>query len=98
MDTRTLLGGSPLGVVLRLAVISLIVGIVLSALGITPENLFYRLDLLIRRIYDLGFGAFEWVLGYFLLGAMIVVPIWLLARFFGVMKTSDTRNDDKSNP
>ncbi|MGH1417998.1 MAG: DUF6460 domain-containing protein [Hyphomicrobiaceae bacterium] len=97
MDTRTFLGGSPLGVFLRLAVISLIVGIVLSALGITPDNLFYRLDLLVRRIYDLGFGAFEWILGYLLLGAMVVVPIWLLARFFGVIKTTGTHLEDKSD-
>ena len=31
--------------------------IVLSALGITPDNLIYRLGLLVQRIYDMGFGA-----------------------------------------
>lgn len=95
MDSKTLLGGSPLGVVVRLAVISLIVGIVLSALGITPDNLFYRLNILAGHIYDLGFGAVEWVLGYMLLGAIVVVPIWFLARFFGVLKTGVKSGDDR---
>jgi Family of unknown function (DUF6460) len=34
-----------------------------------------------RRIYDMGFGAVEWVLQYMLVGAMVVVPIWLVAQF-----------------
>ncbi len=71
--------GSALGTVLRLVVISVIVGVVLSALGINASNLVSSLNMLARRIYDLGFGAFEGVLGYFLVGAMVVIPIWLVA-------------------
>ena len=82
-------GGEPLGVILRLIVLSVVVGIVLSALGITPDNFLYNIQLLARRLYDMGFGAIEWALGYFLLGAMIVVPIWLLARVFGMIGGSD---------
>ena len=82
MDRNTFLGGSPAGVAMRLVVLSIVVGIVLSALGITPANLFYKLDLLARRIYDLGFGAFDWVLQFFIVGAMVVVPLWLLSRLF----------------
>ncbi|MDX2287400.1 MAG: DUF6460 domain-containing protein [Hyphomicrobiaceae bacterium] len=85
MDRNTLFGGNPLGVVIRLAVLSIVVGIVLSALGITPKNLFYHLDILARRIYDMGFGTIEWIVGYLVLGAMIVVPVWLVARMFGVL-------------
>lgn len=73
-------GDSTLGIVLRLVVLSLIVGVVLSALGITPQNLFYTLNVLARRLYDLGFGAIDWILQYILVGAMVVVPIWLIAR------------------
>jgi 8-oxo-dGTP pyrophosphatase MutT (NUDIX family) len=64
----------------RLAIISIVVGVVLSVFGITPRNFFARLDELARWIYDLGFGAVEWLLDYMVLGAMIVVPMWLLAR------------------
>ncbi len=89
MDTRTFLGGSVVGVLIRLVVLSIVVGVVLSALGITPENFFFQINILLRRIYDLGFGAFESVLGYLVLGAMVVVPIWLIARLIKTMRRSD---------
>jgi hypothetical protein len=50
MDRTTFLGGSPLGVVIRLALISIAVGIVMSALGIDLRNFFDRLDTLLRHI------------------------------------------------
>lgn len=90
MDRNTFLGGSPMGVLVRLALLSLVVGVILSALGITPDNFFYQIRLLLQRIYDLGFGAFESVLEYLLLGAMVVVPIWLIAR---LIKTMRRRNE-----
>jgi len=80
MDRNTFLGGSVLGVLVRLAILSIVVGVVLSALGITPENFFYQINILLRRIYDLGFGAVEQALGYLILGAMVVVPIWFISR------------------
>jgi len=89
MDRNTFLGGSPMGVLVRLAVLSLVVGVILSALGITPDNFFYQIRLLLQRIYDLGFGAFETVLGYLLLGAMVVVPIWLVARLLKTLRRPD---------
>lgn len=64
----------------QLVLWSIVVGVVLSALGITPFNLFDRLGLILRNIYDLGFGAVQSALQYLLLGAIIVVPIWLIAR------------------
>ncbi|MEO1265694.1 MAG: DUF6460 domain-containing protein [Pseudomonadota bacterium] len=73
-------GGNPIGVIVRLVLLSLVVGIILSALDITPANFFDRVQLLAQRIYDLGFGAFEWAGQYLLLGAMVVIPIWLIMR------------------
>jgi hypothetical protein len=87
MDRNTIFGGNPLGVILRLALISIAVGIVMKALGIDLSNFFYRLNELLRNIYDLGFGAIEWVLEYLLLGAMVVVPIWLIARLVGAARS-----------
>ena len=31
---------------------------------------------------NLGFDAFNWAFKYFLLGAVIVFPIWFLVRLF----------------
>jgi hypothetical protein len=86
VDSNKLMGIGALGIVARLAVISLIVGVVLSALGITPKNLYSQLTLLARRVYDLGFGAVEWGLQYMLVGAMVVVPIWLVAQVLTAMR------------
>jgi hypothetical protein len=89
MDTKTFLGGSPMGVLVRLAVLSLVVGVILSALGITPDNIIWRIRDLLQRIYDLGFGAFESLLGYLLLGAIVVVPIWFIARLIKSTRRPD---------
>lgn len=89
MDRNSIFGGNPFAVVLRLVVLSIIVGVVLTALDITPRDLFWRLNVLARRIYDMGFDAIEWGLQYFLLGAVIVFPIWFLARIFGLFGGRD---------
>jgi hypothetical protein len=87
MDRNTFWGGNPLSVLVRLALLSVVVGIVLSALGINLRNFFDRINTLLRNLYDLGFGAIDWMLQYFLLGAIVVVPIWLITRI-----TSSSRN------
>ena len=56
------LGGSPLTVAFRLVLLSILVGVVLAAIGFDAINGLWR---------------------YFLLGAVIVIPIWLLSRMFG---------------
>lgn len=83
MDFERIFGGNPWAVVFRLVVLSIVVGIALSALGLTPGELLRRLDFIVARFYELGFRWVEWLIGYFLIGAVIVVPIWLLARLLG---------------
>ncbi len=85
-----LFGGNPWGVAIRLIILSVVVGVILSALGIRPENLFYHLQILIRRLYDLGFGAVDWLFQYFLIGAIVVIPIWLIVRLISGLR-GDTR-------
>ncbi|MCB1511243.1 MAG: integrase [Hyphomicrobiaceae bacterium] len=87
MSMERIFGGNPAGVIIRLIILSVVVGIVLMALGIRFENLFYHLQILVRRIYDLGFDAVYWLLQPFLVGAAIVIPIWLLARLFGAFRS-----------
>lgn len=75
-------GGSPLAVLARLILLSILVGVVLAAFGFDPWNLWWSVRFLIERIWAMGFEAVEWVWRYFLLGAVIVVPLWLLSRLF----------------
>ena len=80
------LGGSPLAVAFRLILLSVLVGVVLAAVGFDPWNILRSIELLFRRIWDLGFDAVNWLWRYFLLGAVIVIPIWLLSRLFGTQR------------
>ncbi|MCG6205312.1 DUF6460 domain-containing protein [Rhodopseudomonas sp. HC1] len=76
------LGGSPLAVLFRLALMSILVGVVLAAIGLDPWNILVSIRLLFERLWDLGFDAISGLWRYFLLGAVIVIPIWLLSRVF----------------
>lgn len=80
-DTVTkIFGGSPLAVLARLILVSILVGVILSVLGLDPFDIVRSLKRLIRSIWDMGFESVRWVWSYFLLGAVIVIPIWLLMR------------------
>jgi hypothetical protein len=92
MDSNRIFGGNPFGVLVRLVLLSIVVGIVLSALGLQPRDLVTYIQTMIRRIANMGFGAVETAFAYFLAGAVVVVPIWLIARLLtGLRKRDDDR-------
>jgi len=74
------LGGPPLAVAGKLILLSVLIGVVLSALGLDPWNIVQSIDRLIRHIWNMGFDALHWLWQYFLLGAVLVIPIWLILR------------------
>jgi hypothetical protein len=87
LDSRTsqpfiyrFFGGPPLAVVGRLILLSILVGVLLAAIGLDPWNVIESVERLIEHIWNMGFDAVRWLWRYFLLGAIIVLPIWLLAR------------------
>ena len=73
-------GGPPLSVLFRLVLLSILVGVILEALGFDPWNILDSIQRLIQHIWDLGFDAVRFLWRYLLLGAVIVVPIWFLLR------------------
>ena len=74
------LGDTPVRIAIRLLVLSFIVGLVLSALNIDPFDIYLWIERLVLRIYDMGFAFFGDALEYLLIGALIVVPLFLLSR------------------
>jgi hypothetical protein len=74
------LGGSPFGVVARLILISILVGVVLSAFGLDPFDIVRSIRRLVENIWNMGFDAVRWLWRYFLLGAVLVIPIWIVIR------------------
>lgn len=95
MNFRDFLGGSIIGVLLKLAILSLIVGIVLTVFGVTPHNFFYVIDDVFRSIYDFVYAWSDWILGYMALGAMLVVPIWFILRLLRARDSRRSADDDR---
>ena len=89
MNNDTLIrffGGSPGRVALRLVLMSLLVGLILSALDIHPFEILDWIRTVAERIYNMGFRAIEHIIGYFLLGAAVVIPVWLVIRLLNMGK------------
>jgi hypothetical protein len=76
-------GGSPFSVLSRLVLLSILVGVVLSTVGLDPMNLLRSVEMLTRQVYAMGFDAARFVWQYFLLGAAVVIPLWLVTRVLG---------------
>jgi len=73
-------GGRPLVVLFRLALLSVLVGFILRVLGLDPFDIIRSIRELFQAIWDMGYEAFERLWRYFVLGAVLVVPIWLIVR------------------
>jgi len=79
-------GGPPVSVIFRLILLSILIGVILEVLGLDPWNIIESLKRLVLHIWDMGFDAVRWVWRYLLLGAAVVVPIWLVVRLMRVAK------------
>ncbi len=73
-------GGPPLSVIFRLILLSILIGVILEMLGLDPWNILDSLRRLVLRVWDMGFDALRWLWRYLLLGAAVVVPIWVVLR------------------
>ena len=75
-------GKSVAATLLKLLAASLAVGLVLSFLGLTPLDILEDLSGTVRQLVETAINVMRWAADYILLGAVIVVPIWLLVRLF----------------
>jgi hypothetical protein len=73
-------GGSPAWVLVRLVLLSILVGVILHALGLDPWDIVNSIVRLFRHIWTMGWDAIDSIWRYFILGAVIVIPIWLIVR------------------
>ena len=63
---------------IKLILASLVVGLVLAGLGITPADLADRAIGLASSLWQLSRDVLGWAGSYILLGALVVLPIWLV--------------------
>lgn len=73
--------------VLKIALWCLIVGVVLSALGVTPGDFWGSLWRVANDIYRWGVSTFGGLWDYILIGAAVVVPL-VIARFLWQLVSS----------
>jgi hypothetical protein len=73
-------GGNPLSVIFRLVLLSVLVGFVLKMIGLDPFDIIRSIRELVQYVWNMGFDAIVWLWRYFLLGAVLVIPIWLIVR------------------
>lgn len=81
------LGSAPGPLLLKLVLVSLLVGVLLAAFGMTPWGFFHFIRDLFHDLFGHGIDALYRIAGYVVSGAMIVVPIWLLLRVLSGRKT-----------
>lgn len=66
------------GTLIKLFILSLIIGVALSVFDIKPENLLGAIGGTVESIFKVLVEALEWAVPYVLIGAIVVVPIWLI--------------------
>jgi hypothetical protein len=75
-----LLGDRPGALVVRLALISLVVGFLMSVFGVNPQILVNGAVALVQDALRDSTGVLRSLGFYVVTGAVIVVPIWLVLR------------------
>jgi len=78
-------GGPVLPTIFKLAIASIAVGVVLAVFGIKPIDLWRDFLDTLTRIWEMGFDAIDWSLQYLLLGAVVVIPIFVAVRLWSVL-------------
>lgn len=71
------------GTIVKLLVASLAVGIVMRWLGITPRSLIAHFGETVREAFDKLADFAGWAVDYVVVGAVVVVPIWLVVFLLG---------------
>jgi polyferredoxin len=79
-DVEKVLGDTLARTLLKLVVISLIVGFVMATFGIDPWGLIYTIRNFISDIWYNGFAALGAIGDYLILGGAIVLPVFIVIR------------------
>jgi hypothetical protein len=77
---------SAVSTIIKLAILSLLVGFALAFFEVDPRNLLTSLGSTVVEIYELVLRFLRWAVKYVLLGAVVVLPIWLVFYLIGLAK------------
>lgn len=82
-----LLGDTPARTIIKLVILSVVVGFVMSMMGVSPWDLVRFVDNGIRDLWHSGFRALGRFGDYLLVGAMIVIPAFIILRVLNWRKS-----------
>ncbi len=71
-----------LGKIVKLALLCLVVGLVLSAIGVEPLEFWSWAGSVVTGLYDWLVGVFGKLGSYVVIGAAVVIPIWAAREFY----------------
>jgi len=71
-----------LSTIFKIAVTSLIVGVVLSAIDITAADLLSKIGLTPESLWQHIQTGVAWAIPNIILGSLIVVPVWIVIYLF----------------
>lgn len=74
------LGDTPGRTIVKLVVVSLIVGFIMAVFGVVPADILYSIRNFILDLWHTGFAALGRIGDYLLLGATIVIPVFIVIR------------------
>ena len=81
-------------IIWKLIIASLLVGLALDYFNISPVDLIHDIPETLGRIYTAVAGVVEWGGKYVLLGAIIVVPAWLLMNLTNIKDKIKRKRQD----
>jgi ABC-type uncharacterized transport system permease subunit len=71
---------NPVGTILKLLLLCLVVGLVLTFFDITPQHIFSDTLRTIGQVWDLVERLLRWAVPYIMMGAIVVVPIVVISQ------------------
>ena len=71
--------------IVKLAILSLLIGMALSFFEVSPQRLLENFGETVQDIFEIAVSMVEWAVPYVLLGAVVVVPIWVV---FAVLRVA----------
>lgn len=87
MESKQLLGDTLGRTIIKLLVVSILVGMVMSVFNIAPFDVLYGIRDFFVRLWESGWAALGRFGDWLILGASIVVPVFILIRLLNYRRS-----------
>ena len=74
------LGDTPIRVIIKLLILSVAVGFLMSIFGLYPQDILFAVRNFVLDLWNTGFKTLGRLGDYLLLGAVIVIPVFIVIR------------------